>query len=146
MEELIKYVMDLRGNESMTIEEITKEVYEIYHKDESEIDRWYKAGNDFWMRRTSPAGYMSVQVFPVTQGSYLCYLHLLCIGDYTNKQVKRYIENAPEVPKELPRDIKYMYPIAISQDTECAAEMFLATYETQKKEWLNKMGIRGEEQ
>lgn len=74
--------------------------------------------------------------------SYLCYLHVLDIGAFDKLSVDRYKKNVKDIPESLPADIQYMYPVAISQDTDSAAEMFLASTVEVKSEWLNKMGIK----
>ena len=79
---------------------------------DSVIDKWYTIGESFWLRRTTDRNYLCVQIFPLMEHSFLCYLHALDI-----------------------------YPIAFTQDTEKAREMFAAPTVEEKNEWLHKMGI-----
>lgn len=142
MEELMKLMMDRKGKNPLSIEEIAKELYKIYSEALSVVDKWYVAGDEFWLRRTTASDYLSVQVFPLLDKSFLCYLHSLHIDDYDKKSVERYSCNVKEIPDGLPDDMKYIYPIAISQDIDKASEMFLASSIELKNEWLNKFGIR----
>lgn len=107
----------------------------------SEIDKWYPIGENFWLRRTTDHNYLCVQVFPFMEHSFLCYLHVLDIMEFEKELAERYQLNVEYIPEELPEDIRYMYPIAFSQDTEKAREMFAAPTADQKNEWLYKMGI-----
>lgn len=142
MDELMKLVMEKEGLNSLSIDEIAKQLYQMYSECDSEIDKWYKTGEDFWLKRTTASNYLSVQVFPLLEDSYLCYLHALNIGNYDKKSIEEYKRNVELIPADLPIDIRYIYPIAISQDTEKANEMFLASSLELKNEWLNKLGIR----
>lgn len=140
MDEQIKALLE--ESSEMTKEELVQRLYDIFGDKTSEIDKWYPIGKDFWLRRKTANEYLCVQVFPIMEVSYLCYLHTLDIGDYDKKSVERYRDNVNEIPEELPADIQYMYPVAFSRDTDCADEMFLASTAEDKNEWLNKMGIK----
>ena len=140
MDERIKTLLD--ESSDMTKEELVLRLYEIFGDKTSEIDKWYAVGQDFWLRRTTVNTYLCVQVFPIMSTSYLCYLHVLDIGAFDKLSVDRYKKNVKYIPESLPADIQYMYPVAISQDTDSAAEMFLASTVEVKSEWLNKMGIK----
>ena len=140
MDERIKGLLEQSSD--MTKEELVQKLYDIFGDQTSEIDKWYSIGKDFWLRRTTNSEYLCVQVFPIMEVSYLCYLHVLDIGAYNKKSVERYRNNVEDIPDDLPADIQYMYPVAISQDTESAAEMFLASSSDDKNEWLHKMGIK----
>ena len=48
----------------------------------SEIDKWYPIGENFWLRRTTDHNYLCVQVFPFMEHSFLCYLHVLDITEF----------------------------------------------------------------
>ncbi len=145
MEDLMKMILKQRKQESFSPEDIPKEVYAILKENDSEMDKWYKVGDSFWLRRTTDTDYMSVQVFPLVDDSYLCYLHIISVADYEKQRVERYNKNADTLPEDVPYDIKYIYPIALSQDIESAKEKFLAGNGTMKNDWLKKMGIRGNE-
>ena len=108
----------------------------------SEIDKWYAIGDNFWLRRTTPTTYLCVQVYPIMEMSHLCYLHVLNIEEYENKTIEQYKVNVPTIPELLPTDIQHIYPVAFSLDVDKAAEMFLAANDSEKTEWLNKMGIK----
>lgn len=140
MDERIKTLLD--ESSDMTKEELVLRLHEIFGDKTSKIDKWYAAGQDFWLRRTTVNTYLCVQVFPIMSTSYLCYLHVLDIGAFDKLSVDRYKKNVKDIPESLPADIQYMYPVAISQDTDSAAEMFLASTVEVKSEWLNKMGIK----
>jgi len=140
MEKKIKELL-IRSSE-LSKEELVQSLNDIFGNQLSEIDRWYSIGTDFWLRRTTPTSYLCVQVYPIMDASYLCYLHVLDIEAYENKAVERYKKNVSAMPSTLPSDIQYMYPVAFSQDVDTAAEMFLAANEEEKTEWLNKMGIK----
>lgn len=140
MDERIKTLLE--ESSDMTKEELVQRLHEIFGDKTSEIDRWYSVGQDFWLRRTTVNTYLCVQVFPIMSTSYLCYLHVLDIGAFDKLSVDRYKKNVKDIPESLPADIQYMYPVAISQDTDNAAEMFLASTVEVKSEWLNKMGIK----
>lgn len=140
MDERIKTLLD--ESSDMTKEELVLRLHEIFGDKTSEIDKWYAVGQDFWLRRTTVNTYLCVQVFPIMSTSYLCYLHVLDIGAFDKLSVDRYKKNVKDIPESLPADIQYMYPVAISQDTDSAAEMFLASTVEVKSEWLNKMGIK----
>lgn len=140
MDERIKTLLD--ESSDMTKEELVLRLHEIFGDKTSKIDKWYAVGQDFWLRRTTVNTYLCVQVFPIMSTSYLCYLHVLDIGAYDKLSVDRYKKNVKDIPESLPADIQYMYPVAISQDTDSAAEMFLASTVEVKSEWLNKMGIK----
>ena len=140
MDERIKTLLEKSSD--MTKEELVLRLYEIFGDKTSEIDKWYAVGQDFWLRRTTVNTYLCVQVFPIMSTSYLCYLHVLDIGAFDKLSVDRYKKNVKYIPESLPADIQYMYPVAISQDTDSAAEMFLASTVEVKSEWLNKMGIK----
>ena len=139
MDERIKTLLD--ESSDMTKEELVR-LHEIFGDKTSEIDKWYAVGQDFWLRRTTVNTYLCVQVFPIMSTSYLCYLHVLDIGAFDKLSVDRYKKNVKDIPESLPADMQYMYPVAISQDTDSAAEMFLASTVEVKSEWLNKMGIK----
>ena len=140
MDERIKTLLD--ESSDMTKEELVLRLHEIFGDKTSKIDKWYAVGQDFWLRMTSVNTYLCVQVFPIMSTSYLCYLHVLDIGAFDKLSVDRYKKNVKYIPESLPADIQYMYPVAISQDTDSAAEMFLASTVEVKSEWLNKMGIK----
>ena len=140
MDERIKTLLD--ESSDMTKEELVRRLHEIFGDKTSKIDKWYAVGQDFWLRRTTVNTYLCVQVFPIMSTSYLCYLHVLDIGAFDKLSVDRYKKNVKDIPESLPADIQYMYPVAISQDTDSAAEMFLASTVEVKSEWLNKMGIK----
>lgn len=140
MDERIKTLLEKSSD--MTKEELVLRLHEIFGDKTSEIDKWYAVGQDFWLRRTTVNTYLCVQVFPIMSTSYLCYLHVLDIGAFDKLSVDRYKKNVKDIPESLPADIQYMYPVAISQDTDSAAEMFLASTVEVKSEWLNKMGIK----
>ncbi len=140
MDERIKTLLEKSSD--MTKEELVLRLHEIFGDKTSEIDKWYAVGQDFWLRRTTVNTYLCVQVFPIMSTSYLCYLHVLDIGAFDKLSVDRYKKNVKYIPESLPADIQYMYPVAISQDTDSAAEMFLASTVEVKSEWLNKMGIK----
>ncbi len=140
MDERIKTLLD--ESSDMTKEELVLRLHEIFGDKTSKIDKWYAVGQDFWLRRTTVNTYLCVQVFPIMSTSYLCYLHVLDIGAFDKLSVDRYKKNVKDIPESLPADIQYMYPVAISQDTDSAAEMFLASTVEVKSEWLNKMGIK----
>lgn len=140
MDERIK--MLLEESSDMTKEELVQKLHDIYGDKTSEIDKWYAIGKNFWLRRTTASNYFCVQVFPIMVDSYLCYLHVLDIGAFEKRSVERYRNNVKEVPDVLPADIQYVYPVAMSQDTETAAEMFLASTAEDKNGWLHKMGIQ----
>ena len=140
MDERIKTLLD--ESSDMTKEELVLRLHEIFGDKTSKIDKWYAVGQDFWLRRTTVNTYLCVQVFPIMSTSYLCYLHVLDIGAYDKLSVDRYKKNVKDIPESLPADIQYMYPVAISQDTDSAAEMFLASTVEVKSEWLNKMGLK----
>ena len=140
MAERIKTLLD--ESSDMTKEELVLRLHEIFGDKTSKIDKWYAVGQDFWLRRTTVNTYLCVQVFPIVSTSYLCYLHVLDIGAFDKLSVDRYKKNVKDIPESLPADIQYMYPVAISQDTDSAAEMFLASTVEVKSEWLNKMGIK----
>ena len=140
MDERIKTLLD--ESSDMTKEELVLRLHEIFGDKTSKIDKWYAVGQDFWLRRTTVNTYLCVQVFPIMSTSYLCYLHVLDIGAFDKLSVDRYKKNVKDIPESLPADIQYMYPVAISQDTDSAAEMFLASTVDVKSEWLNKMGIK----
>ena len=140
MAERIKTLLD--ESSDMTKEELVLRLHEIFGDKTSKIDKWYAVGQDFWLRRTTVNTYLCVQVFPIMSTSYLCYLHVLDIGAFDKLSVDRYKKNVKDIPESLPADIQYMYPVAISQDTDSAAEMFLASTVEVKSEWLNKMGIK----
>lgn len=140
MEERIKKLLD--ESSGMSKEELVQKLYDIFGDRTSEIDRWYAIGEGFWLRRTTASSYLCVQVFPIMDCSYLCYLHVLDISVYGKKSVDRYKSNVEHIPDTIPADIQYIYPVAISQDTDNAAEMFLASTVEDKNEWLNKMGIK----
>ena len=140
MDERIKTLLD--ESSDMTKEELVLRLHEIFGDKTSKIDKWYAVGQDFWLRRTTVNTYLCVQVFPIMSTSYLCYLHVLDIGAFDKLSVDRYKKNVKDIPESLPADIQYMYPVAISQDTDNAAEMFLASTVEVKSEWLNKMGIK----
>lgn len=142
MDNLIKLVMEQQENGNITKEQLTKQLIEIFGEGISEIDRWYKVGDGFWIRRTTVSEYLSAQVFHVVDNSFLCYLHVLSIDEYSKKTVDNYNKNVTIFPDGIPSDIRYIYPIAISQDTEKAQEMFLASSLERKNEWLAKMGIK----
>lgn len=140
MDERIKTL--LNESSDMTKEELVQKLSDIFGDKTSKIDKWYAIGQDFWLRRTTSSTYLCVQVFPIMSESYLCYLHVLDISAYDSKSVERYKNNVKEIPSTLPADIQYMYPVSISQDTDSAAEMFLASTTEDKNEWLYKMGIK----
>lgn len=140
MDERIKTLLD--ESSDMTKEELVLRLHEIFGDKTSKIDKWYAVGQDFWLRRTTVNTYLCVQVFPIMSTSSLCYLHVLDIGAFDKLSVDRYKKNVKDIPESLPADIQYMYPVAISQDTDSAAEMFLASTVEVKSEWLNKMGIK----
>jgi len=140
MDERIKTLLEKSSD--MTKEELVLRLHEIFGDKTSKIDKWYAVGQDFWLRRTTVNTYLCVQVFPIMSTSYLCYLHVLDIGAFDKLSVDRYKKNVKDIPESLPADIQYMYPVAISQDTDSAAEMFLASTVEVKSEWLNKMGIK----
>lgn len=140
MDERIKTLLD--ESSDMTKEELVLRLHEIFGDKTSKIDKWYAVGQDFWLRRTTVNTYLCVQVFPIMSTSYLCYLHVLDIGAFDKLSVDHYKKNVKDIPESLPADIQYMYPVAISQDTDSAAEMFLASTVEVKSEWLNKMGIK----
>lgn len=141
MDERIKALLD--ESSDMTKEELVQKLNDIFGDRTSEIDKWYAIGHDFWLRRTTVNSYLCVQVFPIMSESYLCYLHVLDITAYDKQSADRYKNNVGTIPEILPADIQYMYPVAISQDTDNAAEMFLASTANDKNEWLYKMGIKG---
>ena len=145
MDELIKMILKRRGQENLDVEQIAKEIYDIINENDSEIDKWYKIKDAFWIRRTTNTNYMSAQVFPVSEGSFLCYLYIIDIQDIDKKQAEAYKENATPISDTIPIDIQYIYPVALSLDIEKAAEKFLASNEIQRNDWLNKLGIRGNE-
>ncbi|MBQ8523097.1 MAG: hypothetical protein IJ457_00570 [Clostridia bacterium] len=140
MDERIK--MLLEESSDMTKEELVQKLHDIFGDKTSEIDKWYAIGKNFWLRRTTASNYFCVQVLPIMVDSYLCYLHVLDIGAFEKRSVERYRNNVNEVPEVLPADIQYVYPVAISQDTDNAAEMFLAPTAEDKNGWLHKMGIQ----
>ncbi len=140
MDERIKEILD--ESSGLSKEELVQKLQDIFGDRTSEIDRWYGIGEGFWLRRTTANSYLCVQVFPIMENSFLCYLHVLDINAYDKKSVERYKVNIVHIPRTLPADIQYMYPVAISQDTDNAAEMFLAPTVEEKNEWLNKMGIK----
>ncbi len=144
MEDLMKMIIKQRGQEGFSAEDIAKEIYDIIHENDSEIDKWYKVGDAFWIRRTTAMDYMSAQVYPLVDDAFLCYLHILCIGDYEKKQVDGYNQNVKPLSKNIPYDIRYIYPIAVSQDIESAKEKFIASNAALKNDWLSKLGIRGD--
>ena len=145
MDELINMILKRRGQENLDVEQIAKEIYDIINENDSEVDKWYKIEEAFWIRRTTNTNYMSAQVFPVAEGAFLCYLYIIDIQDYDKKRMLAFKENARSISDEIPIDIRYIYPIALSLDIEKATEKFLACNEMQKNEWLKKMGIRGNE-
>ena len=65
MEDLMKMIIKQRGQEGFLPEDIAKEIYDIIHENDSEIDKWYKVGDAFWIRRTTAMDYMSAQVYPL---------------------------------------------------------------------------------
>lgn len=140
MDERIKACLEASADVSK--EELVRRLQDIFSDSYSEIDRWYPIGKDFWLRRKTANEYLCVQVFPIMDASYLCYLHGLDICTYKAKTVEHYRNNVQDIPDDLPEDIKHMYPIAISQDTDNAVEMFLASTADDKDEWLYKMGIK----
>lgn len=140
MDEQIKTLLD--ESTDMTKEELIQKLNDIFGDRTSEIDKWYGIGQDFWLRRTTVNDYLCVQVFPIMSDSYLCYLHVLDITAFDKKSAEGYKANVNIIPEVLPADIQFMYPVAISQDTDNAAEMFLASTTDDKNEWLYKMGIR----
>ena len=140
MDERIKELLD--ASFAMSKEELVQKLHDIFGDRTSEIDRWYGIGEGFWLRRKTANSYLCVQVFPIMENSFLCYLHELDISAYGKKAVDRYKGNVEFIPETLPADIQYMYPVAISQDTDNAVEMFLASTVEDKNEWLNKMGIK----
>lgn len=146
MEDLMKMIIKQRGQEGFSAEDIAKEIYDIIHENDSEMDKWYKVGDAFWLRRTTATDYMSAQVYPLVDDAFLCYLHIFHTGDYGKKQVEGYNQNAAPLSENIPYDIRYIYPIAISQDIESAKEKFIASNAALKNDWLNKLGIRGNEQ
>ena len=139
MEDLMKMIIKQRGQEGFSAEDIAKEIYDIIHENDSEIDKWYKVGDAFWIRRTTAMDYMSAQVYPLVDDAFLCYLHILCIGDYEKKQVDGYNQNVKPLSKNIPYDIRYIYPIAVSQDIESAKEKFIASNAALKNDWLSKL-------
>ncbi len=140
MDERIKELLDQSSD--LSKKEQVQRLHDIFGDQTSEIDKWYSIGKDFWLRRTTVSEYLCAQVFPIMKASYLCYLHVLDIGTYSRKSVERYRYNVKDIPDCLPADIQYMYPVAISQDTDNAAEMFLARTADEKDEWLYKIGIK----
>ena len=144
MDDLMKMIIKQRGQEGFSAEDIAKEIYDIIHENDSEIDKWYKVGDAFWIRRTTAMDYMSAQVYPLVDDAFLCYLHILCIGDYEKKQVDGYNQNVKPLSENIPYDIRYIYPIAVSQDIESAKEKFIASNAALKNDWLSKLGIRGD--
>ncbi|MBQ2922849.1 MAG: hypothetical protein IJE60_07190 [Tyzzerella sp.] len=140
MDERIKALLE--ESPDMTKEELVQKLNDIFGDRTSVIDKWYAIGQDFWLRRTTVNSYLCVQVFPIMSDSHLCYLHVLDITAYDKKSAEGYKANVDIIPETLPADIQYMYPVAISQDTDNAAEMFLASTTDDKNEWLYKMGIR----
>ena len=108
---------------------------------DSVIDKWYTIGESFWLRRTTDRNYLCVQIFPLMEHSFLCYLHALDITEFGKESAERYRLNVESIPEELPKDIWHMYPIAFTQDTEKAREVFAAPTVEEKNEWLHKMGI-----
>lgn len=146
MDDLMKMIIKQRGQEGFSAEDIAKEIYDIIHENDSEIDKWYKVGDAFWIRRTTAMDYMSAQVYPLVDDAFLCYLHILCIGDYEKKQVDGYNQNVKPLSENIPYDIRYIYPIAVSQDIESAKEKFIASNAALKNDWLSKLGIRGDKQ
>lgn len=140
MEKRIKEL--LMHSSDMTKEEFVQKLNDVFDNQVSEIDKWYAIGREFWLRRTTATNYFCVQIFPIMESSFLCYLHVLDIEKYDHKAIEQYKKNAADVSNSLPTDIRYIYPIAISQDVDNASEMFLASNETEKNEWINKMGIR----
>lgn len=114
---------------------------ELFGERVSEIDKWYEIGRAFWLRRTVDGNYLCVQIFPVMDDSYLCYRHDIDIARYEKKSVERFKKNVDEISEDFPADIRYVYPIAFSLDTDKASEMFLASTTDDKDEWLSKMGI-----
>ncbi len=140
MDERIQTLLD--ESSKMTKEELIRQLHEIFGAKTSEIDKWYAIGNDFWLRRTTVNNYLCVQVFPVMEDSFLCYLQILDIGAYDRRSAERYKANVTEIPVHLPSDIRYLYPVAFSLDTDSANEMFLASTSDDKNAWLNKMGIK----
>lgn len=146
MEDLMKMIIKQREQEGFSAEDIAKEIYDIIHENDSEMDKWYKVGDAFWLRRTTATDYMSAQVYPLVDEAFLCYLHILRISDYDKKQVEGYNQNATPLSENIPYDIRYIYPIAVSQDIESAKEKFIASNAALKNDWLNKLGIRGNEQ
>jgi len=113
-----------------------------YGGEYSQIDKWYKMEGDMWIRRISDRMYYITQVFPLLEESFLCYLHVLDISAFDERRAKEYRVNALPASNALPYDIRYMYPIGISQDIEKAVESFIAPNAETKNEWLNKMGIK----
>ena len=107
----------------------------------SEIDRWYRVGAAFWIRRITDTDYLSAQVFPVVEAASLCYLHVIHSSAYNSQRVESYRKNTESIPDNVPQDISYIYPVALSLDIDCADEKFLASNELQKIKWLNKLGI-----
>lgn len=140
MDKRIKELLEQKSN--MTQEEFVRKLADAFGEDYSEIDKWYAIGDNLWLRRKTTSQYLCVQVFPIMECSFLCYLHELDIGAYNLKSVERYHVNAQNIPDSLPADIRYMYPIALSQDTDVAAEIYLASTADDKDEWLYKMGIK----
>ena len=140
MDERIKALLE--ESSGMTKEELVERLQDIFGDRTSEIDKWYAIGQDFWLRRTTANSYLCAQVFPIMEDSYLCYLLVLDITAYDKGTAERYKANVGEIPETLPVDIQYMYPVAISQDTDNAAEMFLASNTEDKNRWLHKMGIK----
>ena len=42
MEDLMKMIIKQRGQEGFSAEDIAKEIYDIIHENDSEIDKWYR--------------------------------------------------------------------------------------------------------
>ena len=108
MEDLMKMIIKQREQEGFSAEDIAKEIYDIIHENDSEMDKWYKVGDAFWLRRTTATDYMSAQVYPLVDEAFLCYLHILRISDYDKKQVEGYNQNATPLSENIPYDIRYI--------------------------------------
>lgn len=144
MDNLVRMLMEEQKKSGAAADNIAVRLREICGSGFSALDEWYKAGEDVWMRRTTDTDYLIAQVFPIAGDAHLCYLHMLSISDYSNKQAHNYAISIGNLPDALPADIQYMYVIGISQDIDSAYEKVIVSNSDEKNAWLGKMGIRGE--
>lgn len=144
MDNLVRMLMEEQKTSGAAADNIAVRLREICGSGFSTLDEWYKAGEGVWLRRTTDTDYLIAQVFPIAGDAHLCYLHMLSIIDYNEKQVHNYARSIGKMPEALPADIQYMCVIGVSQDIDSAYEKVIVSNSEEKNTWLGKMGIRGE--